>query len=162
MSNGRRRLVNIVLVCSLAINLLLVGGLIGHWLRGGGPPRPIPDHLGWIIRHLDDDTRRALRPKLQSHIREAWPLRREMRDAQREFQRALTAEEFDETRLEAALTRLRSASLAWQEAMHEEMIIILKNLAPEDRQRVVSFLERHDARRRRDRPGDGPPPEGPP
>lgn len=155
------RLVNIILVFSLALNLLLVGGLIGHWLRGG-PPRPIPDHLGWIIRHLDDDTRRALRPKLESHIREARPLRREMRDAQREFQQALTTEQFDESRLEAALARLRAASGAWQEAMHDEMIIILKNLPPEERRRVVSFLERHDARRRRSGPPDAPPPEGPP
>jgi len=139
MSNGRRRLVNIVLVCSLAINLLLVGGIIGRVLLGPPPP-PLPDNLGWIVRNMDQDTRRALRPELEEHIRKVRPLRREMRAAQREFEDALTSPELDEDRVAAALTRLRQISGSYQQSMHEEMISIFKKMDTADRKRVARFL----------------------
>jgi uncharacterized membrane protein len=156
MSNGRRRLINIVLVCSLAINLLLVGGIIGRILLGPPPP-PLPDNLGWIVRNMDQDTRRALRPELEAHIREVLPLRRQMRAAQREFESAVTSPELDEDRLAAALTRLRDISESYQQSMHEEMISIFKKMDAADRERVVRFLrQREEMRRGRNR--ERPPP----
>lgn len=159
MSNGRRRLVNIVLVCSLAINLLLVGGIIGRILHGRPPP-PLPDNLGWIVRNLDRDTRQALRPALEKHAREVRPLRREMRAAQREFEDALTSPELDEDRVAGALTRLRDISESYQQSMHEEMIFILKNMDVADRQRVVRFLHQR-GEMRRDRSRERPTPREP-
>lgn len=139
MSNGRSRLFNIILVCSLAINLLLVGGIIGR--VAFGPPRPpMLDHLGWMVRNLDKRTRRALRPELETHARTVMPLRREMRAAQRQFESALTQPTLDEKQLDAALERLRAASDAYQQSMHEEMVVILRKMSPDERKRFVHFL----------------------
>ncbi|HJP52739.1 MAG TPA: hypothetical protein QF611_17035, partial [Pseudomonadales bacterium] len=72
MSEGRRRTLVIVLICSIAINLLLIGGLVGHFATTP-PGRPFPSHLGWIVRELDDDTRQKLWPLLKQNAEEARP-----------------------------------------------------------------------------------------
>lgn len=176
MSNGRSRLFNIVLVCSLAINLLLVGGLIGRVVFGPPPP-PMPNHLGWILRSLDSDTRQALRPQLEAHAHTVAPLRRQVRAAQREFENVLTEPQLDDNRLNAALDRLHTASSAYQASMNEEMTIILKKMTLDERKRFVHFLhhrpDEHRARHEQqeqapgsppadDAPGSGEPPPGPP
>ena len=172
MSNGRRRLLIISLVCSLAINLLLVGGIIGR-LAFGPPPPPMPMHLGWLVRSLDKDTREKLRPELLEHARKVRPLRHEMRNAQEQFEAAMASPTLDEKRLDASLTQLRDASDAYQQSMHEEMVSILKRMNPEERKRVVEFLQHrgdrmhHGAGRRGkyggeddDRRPPPPPPDG--
>jgi len=166
MSNGKSRLFNIVLVCSMAINLLLVGGIIGRFAFGPPPPA-MPNHLGWIVRTLDKNTRNALRPQLKAHARMVLPLRREIRASQREFEQVLSQPQLDEKKLDAALARLRSASDAYQESMHDEMVVILKKMTFEERQRFVSFLRRrpdeHHEHHRQPQPDsqpDSPPSPG--
>ena len=169
MSNGRSRLFNIILVCSLAINLLLVGGIIGRIVFG--PPRPpMLNHLGWVVRTLDKNTRDELRPELEAHARKMMPLRRQMRSAQKEFESVLTQPTLDENRLDAALAQLRSASDTYQQSMHEEMVVILKKMTYEERKRFVYLLHhRPDSRHQQsnhrppahDQPGPGGPPPTP-
>ena len=159
MSNGRRRLLIIVLVCSLAINLLLVGGIIGRLaFRPPGPP--IMDHLGWVVRNLDPATRQSLRPGLIAHAKKVRPLRREIRAAQRQFLNVLLQRKLDTQKLDAALGELRTASDAYQQSMHDEMVVILKKMSYEERKRFVNFLRhRPDMHRRhRDRTNAGTPP----
>lgn len=155
MSNGRSRLVTITLVCSLAINLLLVGAIIGRVISGP-PPRPLPDHLGWIFRSLDEDKRRELRSEFEKHARAALPMRREIRNAQRAFEAAVASPDFSEDEVRAALAKLRDTSGTYQERAHEEMVRVLGRLTAEERQRVVEFLQRRDHERREfRRSGDG-------
>lgn len=160
MSNGRSRLLNITLVCSLAINLLLVGGIIGRIAFGPPHHRPMPNHLGWMVRTLDKDTRKALRPDLEAHARQVAPLRREMRAARQDFENLLTQPQLDRQRLENALSRLRKASDAYQQSMHEEMVVILEKMTPEERHRFVRFLNRRPDMRREPppQPQEEPPP----
>lgn len=149
MSN--RRIVTILLVCSLAINLLLVGGVVGHLMAGPprGGPGPMP-HLGWIIRSLDEGRRESLRDDFREHVRASRPLRREVREAQQQFEATLGDPNMDPAELAEALDRIRDASLAYQEATHSEMARVLGLLEPEERARAAKFL----TRRHRD---DGPP-----
>ena len=162
MSNGKSRLFNVILVCSLAINLLFVGGLVGRILMHPGPmPGPMPDHFGWMIRQLDNNKREELGPEFEARARRVVPLRREIREAQREFEAALLEPEMDVARIDAALNHLRSSSEAFQQEMHEQMLAIIKRLNPEERARVVKFLrhrggdERFRGRPRgRDRPDE--------
>lgn len=158
MSNGtderssrRSRLTNIILVCSLAVNLLLVGGIIGH-IISGPPPRPMPDHLGWMFRSLDETRRQELRAEFESHAQRMRPLRREMREAQRDFERAVRASEFDPDEVSAALERLRSTSGEFQEGMHSQIVHVLTQLDEEERRQLVRFLGRRD--RHRPPPGE--------
>ena len=46
MSNGKGRLFNIILICSLTINLLLLGGLVGRFLNKVPAHSPVPGQLG--------------------------------------------------------------------------------------------------------------------
>lgn len=167
MTNGRSRLFNIVLVSSLALNLLLVGVIIGRFAFG--PPRPpYLDHLGWMLRTLDQKTRRELRPQLEAHARKVRPLRREIRAAQQQFENVLLQPRLNEQQLDAALVRLRAASDAYQHSMHQEMTVILKQMSYTERKRFVHFLrhrqDRHHRfhRRRGDNGRPGAPPPRPP
>jgi len=147
---GKQRAVAIVLVISVAINLLLIGGIIGRVMSGGGPSaRVVPDHVGWIVRSLDDERRRELRRDLIRHVRSARPLRQAMRDAQYAFERSVLADDFDAEKVRAALADLRRAHEQWQAASHEQMIDILARLTTEERQRIVELLPRSPGR-----PGD--------
>lgn len=170
MSNGKNRLFNIILVCSLAINLLLVGGIIGRLAFRPHRP-PMFDHLGWVVRDLDPTTRKALRPQLRAHARKVLPLRSEIRAAQKQFENVLLQPKLNARQLDAALGKLRQASDAYQQSMHEEMVVILKRMNLRERQRFVYFLRhrpdmrhgpRHMARGygRPPQPGGDRPPAG--
>ena len=167
MSTTRSRITMTVLVLSLALNLVLVGGMIGRFMMGP-PHRSMPEHLGWMLRGLDADRRAELRPDIVAHARKVLPLRREMRDAQEAFEAVLLDPEMSEKQLEAALDRVRNAFEAYQAASHEEMVTVLKQLDADERKQVVSYLHRHrpgrDERREHgERRGpDMPPDDGPP
>lgn len=141
LSNGRSRWLGIFLACSLAVNLLLMGIFAGHLLRPG-PPGPFPPHMGWVLRHLSEQGRQQLRPELERHSQTVRPLQKDMIGAQRTVNRLLSDEHLDADRLQEALARLHEASTRFQAASHDEMLLIIKQLAPEDRKRVVRFLQK--------------------
>ncbi len=150
MSNSRR-LINFLLICSLAINLLLVGGLIGR-LMAGPPTRPLPDHLGWILRQLDEPAKESLRSDMRAHASRIMPLRREMRSAQRDFEAAVSGDKVDQDAALEALSRLRSSSLQYQESTHQKMVQILATLDNTQRTRVLRYLRDHEREERRPAP----------
>jgi uncharacterized membrane protein len=144
MSEGRRRTLVIVLICSIAINLLLIGGLVGHFATTP-PGRPFPSHLGWIVRELDDDTRQKLWPLLKQNAEEARPLRRDLGLAQREFEKALQADPFDEEQVLLALDKLQKTARENQTRLHLQMIGVMKEMNPQDRAKALRFLHKRDA-----------------
>ena len=152
MSNNVSRLTTIILVCSLAINLLLVGGLVGHLVSRGSMKNMPPIGLGWMLRGLDDRTKQSLRPEFEAHMTRSMPLRREMRAAQQAFETVLLSPDIDEAALDIALARLRKASDAFQQSSHEQMVRVIKQLDAEQRQQMVQFLHSHHPGGRR---GDG-------
>lgn len=154
MSTTRSRVLMIALIFSVIINLVLIGGWIGRTVLASSHHRPMPDHLGWILRGLDEEERAALRPQLQEHAKKAFPLRREIRTAQKAFDEMAMQERVDKEALEAALTRLRAASEAYQVSTHEQLVNILARLEQEDRKRVITFLNRRrpDDRQRQESP----------
>ena len=154
MSTTRSRVLMIALILSVLINLILIGGWVGRSMLASSHHRPMPDHLGWILRGLDEQERTALRPELRAHAREVFPLRREIRTAQKAFDEMAMQETVDKAALEAALTRLREASLAYQVSSHEQLVNILERLEPEDRNRVITYLNRRrpDDRQRQESP----------
>lgn len=164
MSKGRKRLLNVVLIISLAVNLLLLGGIVGRMTFGHPQHHKGSGHLGWMVRLLDAKTRQSLRPELTAHAREVLPLRRQMSSARHQFETVLLAPELDEKQLDAALAGLSAASATYQQAMHKEMAVIIKKMSLEERQRLAHFLHRLDARDRgrRDARGSRRAPAPPP
>lgn len=145
MSKGS--IIGIALVFSVALNLLVVGAIIGRTVFGANPRSPSHPPLGWVLRNLDEETRRKIRPGLEDQARIVAPLRDEMRAAQSEFYQLVNEKEIDEAALGQSLRRLRKASGEFQSTLHEHMVLILKDLEPEQRRKVSRFLMRHAERR---------------
>ena len=151
---NKTRIISISLVFSVALNLLFVGALVGRFMHGA-PGRPMSSHLGWVLRDLDEEARDKIRPVLENQAETIRPLRREMWQAQKEFRNLLVEESFDEGALEESLSHLRHASEQYQSGMHHQMLMVLKDLEPEQRRRVARFLmrPRPEGRGRDHRPG---------
>jgi uncharacterized membrane protein len=158
MSSRQGRTLIIALVCSVALNLLIIGGIVGHFVSGPGG-RPFPSHLGWMVSDLDEDTRKTLRPILRQYAKHARPLRREMAKAQKEFEAALTKEPLDDEEVQRALDKLQQVSSTNQSSLHLQMIGIMKELKPEERIKALRYMHRREpgrARPQRDRPSHKP------
>ena len=158
MSSRQGRTLIIALVCSVAANLLVIGGIIGHFVSGPNS-RPFPSHLGWMVSDLDEDTRKILRPILRQYAEHARPLRREMAEAQKKLEAALTREPLDDDQVQRALDKLQRVSSANQSNLHMQMISIMRELKPEERVRALHYMHRREPRRtrpQRNRPPDKP------
>ena len=142
----KNRVVIILLICSLALNLLFIGGLIGRSVFGG-PPGHLPNHMGWMLRNLSDEKRKELRPQLKERSGSLRTVRQEMRDARQRLSSAIMEEPLDEKALNLALKDLRSASNKFQVVTHENMSSILKEMKLEDREKALKFLSRREKHR---------------
>ena len=142
----KNRVVIILLICSLALNLLFIGGLIGRSIFGG-PPGHLPNHMGWMLRNLSDEKRKELRPQLKERSGSLRTVRQEMRDARQRLSSAIMEEPLDEKALNLALKNLRSASNKFQVVTHENMSTILKEMKLEDREKALKFLSRREKHR---------------
>ena len=142
----KNRVVIILLICSLALNLLFIGGLIGRSVFGG-PPGHLPNHMGWILRNLSDEKRKELRPQLKERSGSLRTVRQEMRDARQRLSSAIMEEPLDEKALNLALKDLRFASNKFQVVTHENMSTILKEMKLEDREKALKFLSRREKHR---------------
>jgi len=143
----KKPLITIILICSLGLNLLFVGGLIGRFMLGG-PPNHLPNNMGWMVRHLDDEHRKKLKPLLRDYSKASRPVRMEMRAARQRLNVAMQSDPLDEAAVELALKDLRAASNAFQIALHENMVTILKEMEPEQRRDAMKFIERREDGRR--------------
>lgn len=137
----------LLLVLSLAVNILFIGAMAGR-LMMRPPPRPMPPGLDWLVKGMPLEKREIIRANLSSHKAQTRGLRREMFRAQRQFNKLITQEELDETEIRDALTHLRESSSNFQSAIHDKMISILLDLDVEDRQKALIYMREH----RRDRP----------
>ena len=142
----KNRVVIILLICSLALNLLFIGGLIGRSVFGG-PPGHLPNHMGWMLRNLSDEKRKQLRPQLKERSGSLRTVRQEMRDARQRLSSAIMEEPLDEKALNLALKDLRSASNKFQVVTRENMSTILKEMKLEDREKALKFLSRREKHR---------------
>ena len=160
----------VALVVSVAVNLALVGFLIGF---SGKPPAWRPGGfdatagLGRLIRFLPEERRsEVLGPIGKDSLgREARGSFRTMRRAQHGIAEALAAEPFDPDKVDAALAAFRDQFDLSQQRSHAAFVTIMERLTPEERQRFVETMRhmrdprrdrgrRPEGRRRDDRPRD--------
>ncbi len=97
----------IVLFTSLALNLLIVGAVVGR-LATGGPDRRVPraDRMGAPLTFaLNEEDRRAIGHALKQKYGKDRPSRRQIEAEYRGVIAALRAQPFDASQVEAALTR---------------------------------------------------------
>ena len=130
-----RRLWRVVLVVSLALNLLVLGLLAGAALRDGSPrgPRGFDLSLGPIGQALDRSDRRAIAASLRRNP-DLRPLRRsEMRPGLDEVDAVLRADALDEARLRQALARPMDRLRNLQDAAVDALVDRIAAMSPTER-----------------------------
>jgi uncharacterized membrane protein len=158
---NRKQILNGVLLLSLTINLIFIGGMATRYFsmedRAGS--RPLPPNVGWIVRDLSEERRQELAPVLRQSFEESMPVRREMFAAQRRVNRLMSAQPFDDAALELAFQQLRELNIGYQQLSHQQTGIILNELSDEERRAAMEFVQRRGPRDGRDgfRGGDGQP-----
>ena len=154
--SGRRWLL-VGLTASVAINLVLIGFLIG---RVSGMPRPstfqanTQASIGWMMRNLPEERREALHPEARAHFGELRPALRELRGAQRRLFDVLTAEELDQAALNNVIAQLRKGFDTTQSHNLEFLAQLAGKLTVEERRMLAEGLRRPPERspgRRRQR-----------
>ena len=134
---------NWLLIGSLALNLLVIGAIVGVAIRGGPPDRHRrgPDNgLPAIARALPSEYRDDLRDKL----RETWTKsdRRQERDAIRAaFISAVQADEFDGDAVRALIQRQRDLASGMSENMADILVGVLASMSKEDRAEFAENLQ---------------------
>ena len=141
---GAPRWMRVLLVLSLALNLLVAGFIVGDVLTDGGrgrAPRPIEMTLGPFARAMDAEDRRAILGSLRGNP-DLRPLSRDQRSAAfGEILFTLRAEPFDRTHAEAALSAQAERVQGLERAIQGALVDRLATMTPEQRAAFADRLE---------------------
>ena len=152
-------ILSILLVASLSVNLAVAGVMIGHRMRGGGPPGGMPDKLlGLVPDRLLPDIHQAMHPR-DPAVRQQMDA---LRDARRNAVVSLRNRPFNREAAEAAFAALRTETARAQERLHQT--IIDRMAAAQAAGTLPPPPDRGDRRGGNDDrpPMDGPPPDAAP
>lgn len=137
------RAVRWVLLASLAVNALFVGGLISAFLRYGGPlmmtSAAAPNGIGAFLGSLPADRRGAVWKGAGDKRRAMMPLRRDVRAARRDVLAVLTAEPFDQSAFIAAQTRLIEAEHRQRLSQRDMLVDVVGSLTAEERRAYIRW-----------------------
>lgn len=133
----------ILLVGSLALNLLIVGIVAGAMLKGGpkgGAPR-FDLTIGPLTRAMDDSQRDAVRQALRESGAFRPADRSNMRADMAAMVASLRADSFDPEGFRAVLSRQRARLQAGQEAAIDAVVTSLEGMSAQDRASFADRLE---------------------
>lgn len=144
----------IVLIASLALNVLIVGFVVGTALSGreGGPARGLELGPGPFARALAPNERRAVLRAMRDG--ERLP-RVEMRENMQALVAALRAQPFDADRLNQAMQVQRDRLAQLQDDAQAALLAQIIAMSPERRAAFADTLESEMRRRPRLRPSGG-------
>jgi len=141
-----------VLLPSLALNLLVVGLVVGHVI-GDKPDRRVPrvDRMGGPMTFaLSHEDRREIGKALRQEYRESRPSRDAIRQQYQDVIAALRAEPFDKAALEAVF-EAQLAGANQRVAIGQKVLMDrIETMSPEERAGFASRLE--EGLKRPDRP----------
>jgi uncharacterized membrane protein len=159
MNDGPRgnrwmRLAPVLLLVSVALNLLLVGAFLGRWTMPMHPPPP-PGPAG-MMRHMIDDLGRSLSDADRAVLEKAYRSHAgaledqgaEHRAAFDAIRQALAAEPFDRAAVERAMDAAAKLDAEQREAVGRTILDAASSMSPEGRHRLAGW-----------RPGPPPGPE---
>lgn len=151
----------VALLASLAVNVALIGFVLGATVRPTLAPRAHFNPtvgIGELLRHLPQERRAQVLAGVSENGK-PWRRRirasaRDMRQAQRALHQALVAETLDEAALTTALGNFREHFATNQERSHAAFVAIASQLTPSERREFVASIK-EDRRRPRPRRGAG-------
>lgn len=159
----------LVLIVSLALNLLVAGTVIGHMMRDDPRGRvPRVDRIeGPMTFALTKDDRREIGKALRQKYRENRPSRQQIVEDYQGVIAALRSDPFQPDRVEKAFGNQRAAAVTRMEIGQDLLIERLIAMTPEERHafadRLEEGLERGPGREGKDRDDtfkDGKPRDG--
>jgi len=143
-SSGRRWL----LVGSLALNLLFIGGLAAIWWKG---PPPVYGHPGLtqtpfglmkFARDLPPERRDAVRRHLKDARADMRGLRDELRAARQKAAEVLKSPDYTADNMSAALGAIAAADNRIRDRGAAALLAAIGELTPEERQELASSWQR--------------------
>jgi uncharacterized membrane protein len=133
----------VLLVLSLALNLLVAGLVLGDLLTHGRPgrgPRPVEMALGPLARALPEEDRAAILESLRDDPDLRAFRREEFSAGLAAIAEALRAEPLDESRLRAAFAAQADRAARGQQAVRDALIAHLAAMPPGTRTVVADRL----------------------
>lgn len=160
-SSKPRQIWRIVLVTSLAINLLLIGLIGGAYVRGGGaPPRGFEFQLGPLSEALSREDRREIGEQIRKEIGRSGLSRRDRREAFEALVDAVEAQPFDPERLTSLIAVQQDRTDNVRAAALRAFVSYLTDMTAQERQTLAQSL-RERVRRFGENGGKRPPPPRP-
>jgi uncharacterized membrane protein len=146
---GTGRAVRVVLVISLALNLLVAGVVIGGAVNGRMPHHfgGFDMSLGPFERALPPEGRRAVREDMRSRLADRPRLTRGTAGDAAQFIEALRTETFDRTAVEEIFDAHRDHAVRGMRAGQEALLARLEAMSYEERQAFADRLSRELRRR---------------
>jgi len=136
----RRNALLLVMFTSIGLNLFLIGVLVTSAMNRPEPVAAAPAGLGRMVQELEPELRQTLQPQLQSFGEDIRPLRGHMFRAQREVNQLLAQDPLDRDAVLTAFEELRQTNMRYQRLSHEQMVMLLAQLEPAQRQRALRFM----------------------
>lgn len=138
---GAPRWMQILLVASLAVNLLVLGALAGSALMGGGRWHGSDHHTGPMARALSDEDRRILRERMRSARSEGQGGHRAHRAALEQLLTQLRATPYDGAAVEAQLRAVRGHFMERMERGQALLATRFAEMSPAERAAYADRLE---------------------
>ena len=162
---SHRALLGLVIL-SVAINLLLVGLIGGHFIKqGNNYPKP----LGWALKGVSPEVRETVRPLMKAHAKDVSLARRDLRKTERRLRRVIESETMTREELTRSLSAMRESTARYHVLIHDIGVDVLLSLEADQRLKAAPYLFRpprlSDSRKARLRSmdrGDRVAPESPP
>jgi uncharacterized membrane protein len=135
---------SILLVASLALNLLIFGLMTAAGIKHGwGPPPSVQQAtLLRFARTLPDERKKEIWATIRPELRAARPLWRELRQARADARSTVTAEPFDLAKYRQAHDRLLDVETRLRKALHPVYEVVATHLTPEERREYAKWQAR--------------------
>jgi len=157
VSSGRARLWWIVLIVSLALNLLAVGAVIAHLIMGPPPPERIEGYSSLqilpraFVSDLKGERRTVIVDILRKFRGEFRARRAEMRANTEKIAAALEAEPYDPEAVEHAIDQFSATGRLMIDGGVLTVKSVIEVLTPDERKLLAKSIRERDERRRRPR-----------
>jgi len=157
---GSGRNLRPALMASLALNILIVGGVAAALLLPhlhGGKGHPKASGLAGFAETLPADRAEFVRQKMQAEKANFDAIFKEQREARDAARTALVADPFDAATFKAALDR---AAQAYDKETRTRMALVADTaaqLTPDERKQLHAWFQKHGRHARRRHSGQSPP-----
>ncbi len=164
----KERRLKLMLIASLAFNLLVVGAVAGAMILGPHGPRhrspPGGDEYGLMgfTRALSADRKGPIRKAIREQRETFKPLREAVDEARSQAAEVLVQEPFSTDKLKEAFDKINDADVKLKSAGQAMLLSTAETLTPDERRALKDWWEKRHARWSRGRDDRPPKDEAPP